>query len=130
MPYFTPHDRPVGTPHGLARHILPFFKWRRPDGRASFFMDRLALRKSLSLCMSCERNVLPRRWELRYDYQKITQFHGDGVGCDYCRDDTTTSLYIPMEGSLAGEYNVMEPSVRNTRARERHHAMQYGQPML
>ncbi len=116
--------KPFETPHGWAQYILPFFQWRRPDGRASFFTDRLGLRKSLSLCASCERYMLPRKWLDRYNYQLVRNVHGEGMGCDYCRADTTTNVYIPMEGTLAHEVNVMEPSVKATKERERRAMMQ------
>jgi hypothetical protein len=110
--------KPIETAQGWGRAVLPFFKWRRPDGPASFFTDRLQLRKSLSLCHSCEHFTLPTKWVDRYNYQLVKSFHGDGVGCDYCRAEEPTNLYIPIEGTLATDYRLMEKSVKETRKRE------------
>jgi hypothetical protein len=115
----------VQTAQGWGAQVLPFFKWRRPDGPASFFTDRLNLRKSLSLCHTCEHFTLPSKWIDRYNYQQVRQFHGDGIGCDYCRAEEPTNLYIPIEGTLAADYRLMEPSVRETKRREREHRYVY-----
>ena len=109
----------VKTPWGFGWVIKQFTEWRRPDGPASFFTDRLNLRKSLALCHTCEVFTLPSKWQDRYSYQIVKQFHGEAVGCDYCRADEPTNLYIPMEGTLAADYNLMEKSIKETRERER-----------
>lgn len=123
MSKLTVYDRFVGKPiqtaQGMAQEILPFFRWRRPEGKAAFFTDRLNLRKSLSLCHSCETHALPSKWTSRYNYQLVRQFHGEDVGCDYCRADEPTNLYLPIEGELAQSYSLMEKSVYETRQRER-----------
>jgi hypothetical protein len=108
----------VKTPWGMGWVIKQFTQWRRPDGPASFFTDRMQLRKSLALCHTCEHFTLPAKWQDRYNYQRVRQFHSDGVGCDYCRADEPTNLYIPIEGTLAAEYRTMEPSVKETKIRE------------
>ena len=117
--YSMNYDNAIKTPWGLGWCIAPFTKWRRPEGPASFFTDRMALRKSLSLCYTCEHTRLPKRWEERYLYQKITSFHGDGIGYDYCRADEPTSLYVAEEGDLGQAYTEMIPSVAETKKRDR-----------
>lgn len=108
----------VKTPWGIGWLVKPFTQWRRPDGPASFFTDRLALRKSLALCHTCETSRLGSRWYLRYLYQRIESFHGEGIGCDYCRADEPTNLYIPEDGTLAADYREMVPSVKQTVIRD------------
>lgn len=115
---------PIPILGGYLRPILPLFKWRRPEGLASFLRDRIALRKSLALCATCERKM-PRSWLEQYDYALIRGYHMEDTGCDYCRDIySTTNLYMPGEGDYYRQWKLGTDSVRETRARDQKRAQE------
>ncbi len=62
---------------------------------------------------------MPRKWQERYNYTLVKNFHADNTGCDYCRQETSTNLYVSTEGKYCQEMLLTEKSVRETKARER-----------
>ena len=113
----------VGEPHpvkggGYIARALPVWKWRRTQGIASFVLDLIQLRKTLIFCYTCEYKM-PRRWESRYNYAFVKDFHGDGSACDYCRTQTTINMYCAVDGAYHQEMGKANRSIEETRARER-----------
>ena len=98
--------------------VLPLHRWRRKDGLASFLTNMLELRKTISLCHSCERKM-PSKWLSRYNYVLVYGFSTDSTGCDYCRTVGSTNLYHAVEGPYAQEMARSLRSVAETQKRER-----------
>lgn len=106
------------TAQGWLQKALPLYKWRRKDGLASFLRDRIALRKTLSLCNACLVKM-PRTWQQRYNYERVIHFHADDCGCDYCRETTSTTLFVAAEGDYHREWELTHNSVESTIKRDR-----------
>ncbi len=102
----------------LFERALPLHKWRRPDGMASFVRDMLGLRKTLSLCTSCEHKM-PRKWLSQYNYSLVYGFSTDRTGCDYCRQVGATNLYHAVEGAYAQEMEMSRRFAEATMMRDR-----------
>lgn len=111
-------NEPIKTSKGWLTKVLPLYKWRRKDGLASFLVDRIALRKTLSLCNGCLVKM-PRAWQARYNYERVLGFHTDDCGCDYCRETTSTTLYVAAEGDYHAEWEATHTSVAATVKRDR-----------
>ena len=103
---------------GVMKKILPLFKWKRKQGMATFLRDLLDLRKTISLCKSCERKM-PRHWGSRYNYSFVRGFYAEHAACDWCRLQDSTNMYMPVDGKYHQEMMHMKRHVDATRERER-----------
>lgn len=113
-------DRFVKAAAKKTLDVLPaaLHKWHRPDGLASFVRDMIGLRKTISLCRSCEAKM-PSRWTSRYNYELVKHLHADDCPCDYCRQTTSVNLYVAGEGDYWQQYDLGQRSVHDTVLRER-----------
>jgi len=111
-------NEPIKTATGWVSRALPLSKWRRPDGLTSFLADMVALRKTLSLCLSCEHRM-PRHWEDRYNYQKVRTFYIDYATCDWCRHPDSTTMFVATEGAYAAQIRTEKAAFERIRAAER-----------
>lgn len=109
---------PFKTASGWVASTLPLHKWKRPDGLTSFLTDMVALRKTLSLCYTCEHKM-PRRWEERYDYQRVRTFYADCAHCDWCRHPDSTTMWVATEGRYAQQIRDEQAAFARIRAAER-----------
>ena len=98
--------------------VRPLHRWRRKDGLASFLTNMLELRKTISLCHSCERKM-PSKWLSRYNYALVYGFSTDSTGCDYCRQVGSTNLYHAVEGPYAQEMERSRIYAQETMKRDR-----------
>lgn len=96
----------------------PLYKWRRNDGLATFLRNMLDLRKTISLCHSCERKM-PSRWLSRYNYELVKELSADNCPCDYCRNLDSVNLFVPGDGPYFAQYDLARRSVAETTQRER-----------
>lgn len=111
-------NEPLKTLSGYVSRALPLHKWRRPDGLTSFLADMVALRKTLSLCYSCEHKM-PRAWEDRYNYQRVRQFYAECATCDWCRHPDSTTMFVAVEGRYAQQIRDEKAAFERIRAAER-----------
>lgn len=111
-------NEPIKTAAGWMAKALPLHKWRRPDGLSSFLADMIALRKTLCLCASCEKQM-PRRWLERHDYQYVRGFYADAVACDKCRNRDSANMYVATEGNYATQIRNEKAAFERIRAAER-----------
>jgi len=111
-------SEPFKTLSGHIAKALPLSKWKRPDGLSSFLADMIGLRKTLNLCLSCERKM-PRNWIERVDYQFVRGFHAEAIACDRCRQDVPTNMYVAVEGRYAQQMREEKRSIDNIRRTER-----------
>lgn len=102
----------------LATLPTALHRWRRTDGLATFLRNMIDLRKTISLCHSCE-NRMPNRWLSRYNYELVKHLSADECPCDYCRQTTSVNLFVAGEGEYFQNYDLGQRSVRATVARER-----------
>jgi len=112
-------SEPLRTAAGYVAKALPLHKWRRPDGLSSFLADMIALRKTLSLCHSCETGKMPRRWMDRYDYSFVRGFSIDLTACDLCRQHAACNMYVAVEGRYARQLDEERRLISALRERER-----------
>lgn len=92
-------------------------KWRRKSGEASFLQDLIALRKVLCLCNLCSNIKLPRKWESRFGYSRLTAFHAV-ANCDWCREERPVSMFLPTEGDVWQQHELGMRSAAAVRKRE------------
>jgi len=62
---------------------------------------------------------MPRKWQERYNYSLVKHFHAEAVGCDYCRQETSTNLYVAVDGKYYQEMSYAEKCVKQTQERDR-----------
>ena len=102
---------------GVVGQAINWQKTRRRISGASWLADMSALKKTLALCRTCVWKM-PWRWEAKFCYEELRQFHGVGV-CDRCRNELSVALYQ----STATDYWVKCERDRRwsaeTRARDR-----------
>lgn len=111
-------NEPFQVGGGWMAKALPLFKWKRKQGMATFLRDLMDLRKTITLCASCERKM-PRRWTEKYNYAFVRGFQVECAACDYCRLPDACNMYQAVDGKYHQDRVRMEQSVRETQEKDR-----------
>ena len=114
IPLNIPFQPKAGTVSG---EPINWQKTRRRISGASWLADMSALKKTLALCRTCAWKM-PWRWEKKFCYEELRQFHGVGV-CDRCRNEDSVSLYLSTDTDYWAKCERDRRWSAETRARDR-----------
>lgn len=109
----------IALPRRLPRQLLePILKplWRGPKTAGTVLHDRMALHKSLLLCLNCQ-NKMTRRHMQKLHYSELRQFHGWGL-CDGCQQETACAMWM-WNGSTHIQAQEQESQWNQVRERDR-----------